>query len=211
VSVNSLEEDIQFVQQFQGYIIQFIATVKAWESLDATAWEEARESGTPNEICYGLDESRKIKEYNATYRQLRTTINCEQVRLRNIASRYQLGFNENWIFNIPTERHASAGIGNYAFTFDLHTESAIVRDIELIRGALSNDLREEKRREGRPFWRKFWADYLLPAAKWFVKPEHSKFTLIAGLTIVVALVFRSLGYDGKTIVEIVKAIRGGKE
>lgn len=185
MSVHNLEEDIQFVQQFQGYIVQIIATVKAWESLDAVAWEEARESGTPNEICYGLDESRKINEYNATYRQLRTTINFEQVRLRNIAARYQLGFNENWIFNIPTERHASPG--TYAFTFDLHTESSIIREIELIRGALSNNVREERRREARPLWRKFWADYLLPAAKWFVKPEHSKFTLIAGLAIVVAL------------------------
>lgn len=209
VSAHSLEEDIQFVQQFQGYVVQLIAAVKKWESLDAAAWEEAREEGHPHEICYDEDDGRKIKECTNTYSRLRTTINFEQIRLRNIAARYQLGVNENWSFKIPAQRNVNPN--TYTFTFDANTEGTIIREIELIRGALSNDLREERRRETRSIWRKSWEDYLWPVAIWFVKPEHSKFTLIAGLAIVVALVFRSLGYDSKTIVEIVKAIRGGKE
>jgi hypothetical protein len=49
---------------------------------------------------------------------------------------------------------------------------------------------------------------LILTARWFVKPEHSKFALIAGLAILVALILRLLGFDGKTIVDIIKAMTG---
>ena len=205
MTVHSLEEDIQFVQQFQGYVVQIIATVKAWESIDASAIERAREDGNPNEVCYDEDEAPKIRKYKATYGELRTNINFEQVRVRNIATRYQLVLNENWIFNIPTQRKGSPD--NYAFTFDTGTESAIIREIQILRGALSNDLREARRLESRPLWRKLWADYILQAAKWFIKPEHSKYTAIAILLILVASVLWCLGYDAKGIVEIIKAFK----
>jgi hypothetical protein len=209
MSVQSLEEDLQFVQEFHTHMVQIIEAIKGWERTDAAAIDQAREDGNPDGVCYDEGQSRKIKEYTKTYRQLRTTINLELVRLRNIAGRYQLAFNENWIYKIPTSNQRDPNA--YTYSFDSSAEAATIRDIDLILGALNNNLREEKRQAARSRWIKVRDDYLFPGARWFLKPEHSKFTLIAGLAIVLALVLRSLGYDSKTIVEIVKAMRGCRE
>lgn len=204
MSVRNLEEDLQFVQTFHGYIVQYIAAVNGWEQIDAQVGE-IREGGK-TEYYYSEEQFAALKKHESSYRSLRDTINLEVIRVRNIASRYQLAFNENWIYNIPTQRPKSGQ--QYMCTFDESIENAIYRDIFLIRGAISDNLKSERRREARPWYVKVWDDRMLPTLQWFVRPEHSKFTLIALLAIAVAVVLRALGYDGKVIVEIVKAIRG---
>jgi len=206
MSVRSLENDLGFVQEFQDHVVQIIAAINGWERIDAAVVEQAREDGHPDEVCPDEDQSRKIREYKEVYWRLRTIINLETVRLRNIASRYQLTFSDNWLYNIPTEHRPTPT--SYCYSLNKTSEAAIIRDIELVRGAVSDSLRTEKCLEARRWYVKFRDDYLLPTAVWFVKPDHSKWTLIAVLIIVVAIALRLLGYDAKTIVDVAKALRG---
>jgi hypothetical protein len=206
MSVNSLEDDLQFLQVFQDHVAQLISTVQRWEELDCEALEYRREEGDPSAIGLSFEDATKFNTLRESLPQIRSNINFEIVRLRNIATRYGLSFNENWLYITPTIGRSNP---TYAFSFTESLENAIFRDIILIRGAVSDDLKNERRRGARPRRVKARDDYIFPLAHWFIKPEHSKFTLIAGLAIVLALVLRLLGFDGRTIVEIIKAIKSG--
>jgi hypothetical protein len=194
MSVHTLEEELGFLQIFHNHVIHLIDTVKAWERLDAAAIEESNKNREP-EVSYSLEAAKNIRQYTKSYEELRTLINLQLVRLRNIAKRYGLVFNEHWIYNLPTTRPRTAE--GYTFTFDDYNENSIIRDILLIRGALNDNIREEKRRESRPRWLKVRDDYVFPVAKWLIKPEHSKFTLVAILVIVCAIVLHLFGFDAK--------------
>ncbi|MGD0499256.1 MAG: hypothetical protein ABSC23_12560 [Bryobacteraceae bacterium] len=204
MGVQSLEEDLQFVHEFHGYLVQLIDAVKSWETTDARAVERGRERH--ERAYYEKEEAERIEGFRQVYGRLRTTINLGAVRLRNIAARYQLGFNEGWIYRMPASEQTNPN--EYMFSFGPQAESAIIRDIQLIRGAIDNDLRIARRLAARPWRRRVYEDRVLPTARWFISPEHSKFTLVAGLATIVAVVLRLLGFDGKTIIDIIKAIKG---
>jgi hypothetical protein len=78
----------------------------------------------------------------------------------------------------------------------------------LIRAAIGEDTKHQQLLALRPWYKKRFEDQLEPGARWFLKPEHSKYTAIAILLIVVAFVLSRLGYDAKGIVEIIKAVKG---
>ena len=84
-------------------------------------------------------------------------------------------------------------------------------ELLMIRGAASQNVEREEQKAARWWLRKCYEDYLLLVANWFLRPEHSKYTLIAVLAVLAAIALRALGYDGRTIVDVVKALRGGKE
>jgi hypothetical protein len=204
MTVQTLREDLQFLERFQGNVAQYIQVVRDWERLDAAAVEEAHGDG--NEAHYTEEDSQRVKAYARMHRELLTSINQEIIRLRALVTRYQLAFDELWLFHSPTEGQTTPGI--YSHYFTPGRENTIRREIELIRGALTLDLKLEQAREARSWGATLYEERILPTAGWFIKPEHSKFTLIAGLAILLALVLRLLGFDGKTIVDIIKAIRG---
>ena len=126
---------------------------------------------------YNNAESKEVKQCAQVYSQVRTTINLELVRFRNIVTRYQLIFGENWLKALPAKQHKTDP--QYRYTFHAEMTSAVIREFELIRGALSDNLRQEKKRDARHRWTKLREDCIFPTAKWFIRPEHSKITLTA--------------------------------
>jgi hypothetical protein len=97
---------------------------------------------------------------------------------------------------------------NYIFNFLPDLENSINRDLTLVRAAIDEEIKHNQRQALRPRRRKVAEDWVVPVFHWFTKPDHSKYTVIAALIIVVAFFLWCLGYDAKGIVEIIKAFKG---
>jgi len=130
------------------------------------------------------EDGHALKTLKEDFTALRSTINKEIPRLRSIGIRYGMEFSGN--------------------------RAAIVREIELIDGAVAHDVQQEGARLLRPLYVKLWADYLFPAVRWIFHGEHSKITITGFVIIIVVLFLRIAGVDLKTLTELVKTIRGEK-
>ena len=204
MTVLKLQGDADFVQKFQFAVVQYISAVREFEALDSKALAE--KSKDPDVVGLDLDELTRYNALKVELPQLRANLNFEVIRIRDISSRYQgTGLNEGWLYHLP-----GSGRNNpqYVFQFQADLENSILRDLVLIRAAIGEDTKHQQRLALRPWYKKRFEDQLEPVARWFLKPEHSKYTAIAILLIVVAFVLSRLGYDAKGIVEIIKAVKG---
>ena len=162
------------------------------------------------EIVLDEEDGHALKTLKEDFTALRSTINKEIPRLRSIGIRYGMEFSSNWMYRQPTQQLHQIHNNTYVFSFDDQGRAAIVREIELIDGAVAHDVQQEGARLLRPLYVKLWADYLFPAVRWIFHGEHSKITITGFVIIIVVLFLRIAGVDLKTLTELVKTIRGEK-
>jgi hypothetical protein len=59
MSVRTLEEDRQFIEQFQANAMKLIEIGRNWENVDATAWERAQDDCEFATLCIIMPSRRK--------------------------------------------------------------------------------------------------------------------------------------------------------
>jgi hypothetical protein len=202
MSVAEAQDDVSFIISFQDTVVTLIRNVQEWESTDS-----ALDIDSPDRTA--LDEMAK---YRAWYDREHTTISTQLVRFQFLCLAYRVTFPENLLFVVPTSGKSSYN-SDYRYSFPEVSKQAILRSIQMLRGAAERNLADEQQKaleeQNRPpiprstrLWRIFTQTLDLLDKRGYLKP-----VVFTGLALLIIWVLHLAGFDFKTALEVYKSVK----
>jgi len=135
------QQELDFIREFQGQVIEMISLVGEWEQRDAQFIAAQPDGSRPDDVHRDT--------YHSSYENLCDQISNKMGRFNSLCRRYDFEFPECLLFVMPTKGRGGDGVraGVYRFSFPIDVKTEIFGTIRMVEGAASRHLEQEARRE----------------------------------------------------------------
>lgn len=203
MSVEQAKRELDFIREFSDCVENMIRFAKQWEEMDAS---EIAKSNTGDVNAIARNDA-----FKPAYDEAHAEVSIRMVRINELCQRYGVTLPENLLFARPTAGRSS--VIQYRYAFPEVAEAQLRRTLLMLRGAADRHLKEEEQKE---FEERNQPPIPLRirscnAFKRSVKLLHDtgylKPIVWTVLIVIVIGCLHLFGFDLKTILEIIKAIR----